>query len=124
MKFSKTAFEALAEKALAEIPRPFLDLLHNLEIDVQDAPGPEAGSWNGSKTLLGLYKGLNRAEMLSTNSGTHPPARIILYQDNIQAGCPSDRELMKAIRTTLRHELAHHFGFSDEDLKEKWPEGA
>jgi predicted Zn-dependent protease with MMP-like domain len=28
------------------------------------------------------------------------------------------------VRLTLRHELAHHFGFDDDDLAAAWPEGA
>ena len=124
MKFPRRLFETLAEKALAEVPRPFLDLLHNLEIDVKSFPGTEAGRWKGSPHLLGLYKGLNRDEMRSPLSGSYLPARIVLYQRNIEALCPSEEELARRIRLTLRHELAHHFGFTDEDLREKWPEGA
>jgi predicted Zn-dependent protease with MMP-like domain len=114
----------LAEKALADIPRQFRDLIVDLEISVKAAPGPESGRWRGSKNLLGLYQGLRRADMLSPFSGSHEPARITLYQRNIESLCRDDGELARQIRITLRHELAHHFGFSDQDLKKKWPEGA
>lgn len=124
MKIPRAQFEKLAEEALAEVPRPFLDLLVDLEIAVRARPGREAGRWTKSKTLLGLYKGLSRQEMLSPFSGSHPPARIFLYQENIEAGCGSLPELKKSIALTLCHELAHHFGFTDEDLEKKWPQGA
>ncbi|MCX5796607.1 MAG: metallopeptidase family protein [Elusimicrobia bacterium] len=124
MKLSRARFERMAEAALADIPGEFRDLLVDLEISVKAVPGPESGRWRGSKTLLGLYHGLQRAEMLSPYSGTHPPARIILYQRNIESLCRDEAELSRQIRVTLRHELAHHFGFSDQDLKERWPEGA
>ncbi len=124
MKVSRARFERLAERALADIPRQFRDLIVDLEISVKAVPGPEAGRWRDSKNLLGLYQGLRRADMLSPFSGSHEPARIILYQRNIESLCRDERELARQIRITLRHELAHHFGFSDRDLKKKWPEGA
>ena len=124
MKVPRARFERLAEAALADIPGQFRDLIVDLEISVKAAPGPEAGRWRGSQTLLGLYQGLRRADMLSPFAGSHEPARITLYQKNIESLCRDEEELARQIRTTLRHELAHHFGFSDQDLKEKWPEGA
>ncbi|MBI4346001.1 MAG: metallopeptidase family protein [Elusimicrobia bacterium] len=124
MFVSRARFESMAEEAFEEIPDPFRELLYNVSIEVRSTPGPEAGKWNGSGTLLGLYAGLDRAEMQRTDSGTYMPARVILYQKNIQRDCANEAELEAAIRTTLRHELAHHFGFSDAELKEKWPEGA
>ncbi len=124
MKVARREFEHLAEKALKEIPKRFLNLIVDLEISVRSVPGLEAGRWKGSKTLLGLYRGLSRADMTSPYSGSHPPARIVLYQRNIEALCNTSQDLARQIRTTLRHELAHHFGFSDADLRQKWPEGA
>lgn len=78
----------------------------------------------GSKNLLGLYKGLKRDEMMSPLSGSYLPARIILYQKNIEALCRTGPELKDRIRLTLRHEVAHHLGFSEEDIRRRWPEGA
>ncbi|MBI4424214.1 MAG: metallopeptidase family protein [Elusimicrobia bacterium] len=121
---SRARFEALAERALAEIPQPLRDLLYNVDLSVRDAPGEEAGRWRGSHTLLGLYTGLTRGEMLSPDAGTYLPAQVFLYQRNLERGCRGEAELEAAIRTTLRHELAHHFGFTDAELRERWPEGA
>ena len=124
MFVSKARFESIADEAFEEIPPRFLELLYNVSIEVRGTPGPEAGKMNGSADLLGLYTGLSRAEMRGNDSGTYMPARVILYQKNIQRDCANEAELEAMIRTTLRHELAHHFGFSDADLKEKWTEGA
>lgn len=124
MKIPRAQFEKLAEDALTRVPKRFLDLLVNLEITVKASPGREAGRWAKSKALLGLYNGLDRQQMLSPFSGSHPPARIFLYQENIEAGSQNLPELKENVALTLRHELAHHFGFTDEDLKKKWPQGA
>lgn len=117
-------FQRLAEEALAEIPRAFRRIFYNVGIAVRAVPGAEAGRWKGSKDLLGLYTGPTRAEMASPFSGTYLPARIVLYRRNLSARAADDGELKRLVRTTLRHELAHHYGLTDDDLRRKWPEGA
>lgn len=124
MKVARARFEQLTEEALEAIPPAFRELILDVEIAVKALPGPEAGRWRGSRTLLGLYQGLTRAQMASPFSGSHEPARILLYQRNIESFCRGEEELAQRVRTTLRHELAHHFGFTDRELREKWPEGA
>ena len=124
MRLSREAFERLLREALAGIPEPFKGLIYNVEISVRAAPGREAGRRRGSPTLLGLYDGMTREEMLRSDAGSYLPARIVLYRRNLERGCKTEGELATAIRTTLRHELAHHFGFSDADLRARWPEGA
>ncbi len=124
MKLTRKRFDQLAQAGLSELPDDIRRLLYNLEIDVRALPGAEAGRLKGSKTLLGLYTGLSRQDMMSPYSGSYLPARILLYQRNLEAACPSEAELKSRIRLTLRHEIAHHLGFSEEDIKRRWPEGA
>lgn len=124
MKLTRAAFDRLARLALAQLPKDILKLLYNVEIDVRAMPGVEAGRLKGSKSLLGLYKGLKRQDMMSPYSGSYLPARILLYQRNLEALCPSEAELKSRIQLTLRHEIAHHLGFSEEDIQARWPEGA
>lgn len=124
MKIPRADFERLAERALEELPEWVKGLLYNLEIAVKAFPGTEAGRFRGRRSVLGLYTGLTREQMLSTQSGSYLPPRIILYQRNIEPLCSDEAALFEQIRLTLRHEIAHHLGMSDEDLREKWPEGA
>lgn len=124
MKVARSRFLDLAEEAFADVPEAFRRLLYNVEIDVRSRPGPEAGRWQGSRSLLGLYAGLPREDMAAVDAGPHLPARIVLYQANIESCCADEADLRRQLRLTLRHELAHHFGFSDPELKRKWPEGA
>jgi predicted Zn-dependent protease with MMP-like domain len=121
MRFPRSLFFTLAEKSLAELPKRLRDLLYNVEIDVKEAPGAEAGKWEGSTNLLGLYSGLNRGEMASPFSGTYIPARIVLYKKNIEDRCDSEEELARQIHHTLLHEIGHHFGFNEEEIRRKWP---
>jgi len=120
-RLSQEDFERLAEKAFDDIPEEFRRKLHNVELAVQAMPGKEAGRWRGSRTLMGLYVGLTREEMLALDAGPCLPARIVLYQRNIESACRTPEEVDSEVRATLRHEIAHHFGFEEEELDELWP---
>ena len=128
MNLPRREFELLAEKAFAAVPAEFREKLLNVEISVQDLPGPEAGDEDGSADLLGLYVGPMRSEIQQGMLAGAPPdelmARVLLYKLNIEAACRTRAEVSREISLTLRHELAHHFGFEDEDLERIWPEGA
>ncbi len=115
----------MAEAELAAIPKPLRDLLVNISIEVRAAPGLEAQDMDEDPDdLLGLYSGPTRAEMMSADAHGFLPAKVYLYQRNLEDTVSSEAQLKKELRLTLRHELAHHFGFDDEDLQRVWPEGA
>ena len=46
------------------------------------------------------------------------PDKITIFKGPLEAACGSDRELVQEVRETVAHELAHHFGISDEALDE------
>ena len=117
-------FHKLAEAELALIPKPLRDLLVNVTIETRDAPGLEAQDMEEPGELLGLYSGATRAEMLSNDAHGSLPAKVYLYKRNLEDISKNSAELRMELRLTLRHELAHHFGFDDEDLERIWPEGA
>ena len=123
-RLSSVEFHALAEAELAAIPKPLRDLLVNVTIETRDGPGIEAEELEEPGELLGLYAGATRAEMLSNDAHGSLPAKVYLYQRNMEDVSKNAHELRKELRLTLRHELAHHFGFDDEELDRVWPEGA
>jgi predicted Zn-dependent protease with MMP-like domain len=45
------------------------------------------------------------------------PHRIIIFKRPLEESFPDRRDLLIEIRKTVIHELAHHFGYSDRDLK-------
>lgn len=123
-RLSAAEFHALAEAELAAIPKALRDLLVNVTIETKDAPGIEAEQEDAPQDVLGLYTGATRHEMLSSDSYGVLPAKVYLYQRNLEDTSADLAELKKELRLTLRHELAHHFGFDDADLERVWPEGA
>ena len=68
--------------------------------------------------MFGLFEGIpltKRGPMSYTGA---IPDRITLYQGAISRYCNSDDEVRRQVRKTVIHELAHHFGISDERLTE------
>jgi predicted Zn-dependent protease with MMP-like domain len=123
-RLSRERFHALAEAELASIPKPLRDLLVNVAVEIKDAPGIEADDMAGAGGLLGLYTGPTRHEMLSGDASGVLPAKIYLYQRAIEDESSTLAALKQELRLTLRRELAHHFGFDDDELARRWPEGA
>lgn len=115
IRLTRERFEELAELALEALPAEFREALVDVEIAVRAVPGKEAGRWKGSRTLLGLYSGLTREEMKRADQ-PYEPARILLYQRNLEADCATEAELAEELATTLRHEIGHHFGMGDAHL--------
>lgn len=121
MHVSRKQFELYAEKALADIPRKYRKLFHNISIIVQDMPDEEDVRLTGvpADELLGLFKGASIVEEESFFAVPQPlPNAIYLYQKNIEAACRNERELIREIRMTLLHEVGHYFGMTEEDLEE------
>jgi predicted Zn-dependent protease with MMP-like domain len=94
--------------------------LRNVEVVVEQRPTREdledAGIEEGG-TLLGLYQGVPQTER-GTWYGCVMPDRIVLYQRTIEAVARSRREIRREIRTTLLHEVGHHFGLTEDELAE------
>jgi predicted Zn-dependent protease with MMP-like domain len=46
------------------------------------------------------------------------PDRITIFQEPISRHARTEDELIELVRTTVIHEVAHHFGISDQRLRE------
>lgn len=110
-------FEKLAAQAMKKLPREFRARLDNVVITVAAAPTKTQERRFG-RGLLGLYEGVPLSERGSFYSGAMPD-KITLFMDNITAGRADEAAVLGAIRHTLLHEIAHHFGMDDEELIEK-----
>lgn len=111
---SRERFDRLVERAVADLPSEIGELIESVEIGVQTRPGPEARELEDAHELLGLYCGPTRDEI---KAGALEPARILLYQENLESACRDEKELAAEVAKTLRHELGHYFGFGDKRLR-------
>jgi predicted Zn-dependent protease with MMP-like domain len=112
-------FARLVSRALAALPARIRGMIDNVAIIVEDEPSPDhllAGGVGSGDTLLGLYQGIPLTER-TTSYNMVLPDRIIIFQRPIEELCRSDQEVMQEVRRTVVHELAHHFGMEESDLR-------
>jgi predicted Zn-dependent protease with MMP-like domain len=110
-------FSDLVSKALDNLPDEFLDIMDNVEVSVEDYPTPQQCGGSKRTELLGLYEGIPLTER-DTNYGLVLPDRITIFQKPIEAFCATDAEIIDQVEKTVRHEIAHFFGMTDEELDE------
>jgi len=104
-------FERHVEEAIASLPRDLREFMTNVAIVVEDEP--PAGM-----PLLGLYQGLPLTRRGSGYAGVAPD-KITIYRGPLERLTASRPErLPQEIRRVVLHEIAHHFGISDERLRE------
>jgi predicted Zn-dependent protease with MMP-like domain len=114
-------FEQLVAEALDDLPPFFHERMDNVELLVRSWPTradlDEVGLPAGF-TLLGLYHGIPLTER-THGYNLVPPDTITLFQGPIEAAAGQNPEAIRAqVRRTVIHEIAHHFGISDERLRE------
>jgi len=104
-------FEEYAREALGSLPPDLRDQMSNVEIVVDDEPPP------GSR-LLGLYQGIPLTRRGGWYTGVLPD-KITIYRGPLERLYGRDPErLHREVRRVVLHEIAHHFGISDERLVE------
>ena len=112
-------FLQLVRRALADLPSPYRDWLANVDVVVERRPRAQHlrhAELPADDTLFGLYEGVPLTERAS-NYGMVLPDKITIFQEPLEAEFPRDAELVQEVRRTVLHELAHHFGISDEELE-------
>lgn len=110
-------FEKLADRAVKSLPEFFRRKMQNVVIVVSGSPD-RAQARRFGRGLLGLYEGVPILDRGTYYSGAMPD-KITLFKKNIEARCRSEEELEQEVRHVLLHEIAHHFGMTDEELRRK-----
>ncbi len=115
MVISKQKFEQLVAEAIDNLPDKIKDKLNNVAIIVEDYPTREqlgkTGRGARDYMLLGLFEGYAQAKRL--NFGPVLPDRITIFRGPICKYARNEDQVKKQIISTVKHEIAHHFG-SDE----------
>lgn len=117
---NKSRFERLVAEALDSLPPEFQDKMENVDVVVEAWPSREdleSAGLSPDETLFGLYEGVPLTER-TTRYGLVLPDKITIYQGPIEVYCRSAEEVRGKVRQVVMHELGHHFGISDERLRE------
>jgi predicted Zn-dependent protease with MMP-like domain len=104
-------FEECVQQALDSLPRELRDAMSNVAIVIEDEP-PD------NRPLLGLYQGVPLTRRSSWYAAVAPD-KISIFRGPLERYFGRDPERLRAeIRHVVLHEVAHHFGISDERLRE------
>lgn len=114
MKINKIEFEKIVKETLESLPEKFKSRLNNVAIFAEDEPTGEQlikTKLKRGDLLFGLFEGFAQGRKL--NFGPVLPDRITIFRQAILSQSETAAELKQKIISTVKHEIAHHFG-SDE----------
>jgi predicted Zn-dependent protease with MMP-like domain len=111
VEMTQDEFEALVGDALDTIPAALARMMDNVAVFVESEPAAD------DPELLGLYEGTPLTERSEWYAGVLPD-RITVYMGPTLRICESREEVVAEVRTTVVHEVGHHFGIGDERLHE------
>lgn len=120
-KMTFDEFCAAVTAALDALPESFRQYLEDVVVDVLEEPtaadcaAHDSDEEENVSELLGLFKGVPLTEQ---HYGDHYPNQVLIFRGPLERVSRSHADLLKNIRATVIHELAHHFGFSEEQLEE------
>lgn len=112
--------EALAQAAIDRLPAAFAQAARKVVLRIEDFAADDvlaALGCDGPFDLTGLYEGTPLTEKSYADQPLHTDLiwlfRRPILDEWIERG---DVELADLVAHVLVHELAHHFGWSDEDI--------
>lgn len=117
---NRKRFARLVAEALETLPEEFRSRMANVEVVIADWPTPEdleEAGLGSEDTLFGLYQGTPLPER-GVEAPPLFPDKITIFQGPLEEWCADDAEIRAEIRTTVVHEIAHHFGIGEERLTE------
>ncbi len=111
----------IVEKMIEEIPEDLRKSLDNVPILLQKRPD-EAFLFSSDPpmdpTILGVFDGIPAPDMGSSMIVT-APSRIVLFAENIWLLASDRDKLEEELWITLKHEIGHFLGLSEEDLADR-----
>jgi len=112
----------VVQQVVETLPEAFQPYLENVVVDVREQP--ESEDWDRLQQrddapredtlLLGLFTGVPITEQ---SYGQQYPNSIRIFRRPLEQVSRDREELTKNIRETVLHELAHHFGFDEDQVE-------
>ena len=119
-------FDEQFEYVLRDMPPLVHELIERVPLHLEDYPSRETLDELGIRhrsELCGLYTGIPLTDRSVQHSGTLPDV-VTLYREGILAsargvdGRVRRSRLRREMRITLLHELAHHHGLDEDELRD------
>ena len=102
-------FSELVAAALDGIPAQLGTMMENVAVVVDDDSPPG--------DLLGVYQGIPLTER-GDYGAMALPDKITVFRQAVCSACDTEEEVVAQVRTTVLHEVGHHFGIDDSRLQE------
>ena len=115
----QAAFDELVVDALDSLPDEIKQWLDNVAIVVADQPSRAqmAQAGVGRRALLfGLYVGVPKTRRGFTYGETGPD-KTVIFKSAIEKVCVTSEQVRSKVRQAVLHEIGHHFGLNEEDLR-------
>jgi predicted Zn-dependent protease with MMP-like domain len=110
-------FRHAVSEALDNLPRSIREYVSDVPVIVEDHPSEELMSnENVSPQILGIYIGVPRTQV-EVGAQAEDLTRIVLFKRNLEKVCRDRDDLIDQIQITVRHEIGHHLGLSEEDME-------
>jgi predicted Zn-dependent protease with MMP-like domain len=116
---SADEIEAIARRALGDLPAPFRNHLANVVLQVEEFADDDTLRMMGIADpfdLSGLYEGIPLTERSVDQSGTLPDKIRLFRRSILDEWADGEDSLEHLVAHVLIHEVGHHFGLSDGDM--------
>ena len=117
---NRKRFARLVAEVLETLPEEFRVRMANVEVVIADWPtleDLEEAGLGPEDTLFGLYQGTPLPER-GVEAPPLFPDKITIFRGPLEEWCESDAQIREEVRTTVVHEIAHHFGIGEDRLTE------
>ncbi|MCA9392243.1 metallopeptidase family protein [candidate division WWE3 bacterium] len=111
-------FDDLVQEVVENLPEDFKDKFDNVAVVTEIWPTREdlqRGNVGRGMTLFGLYVGIPKTKRL--NYSFVLPDKIKIFMGPIMQSVTSEQEARAQIRKTVLHEIGHHFGMNEEEVR-------
>jgi len=113
-------FEELVEEALLTLPDEINGVMENVVVTVAEHPSAAQRRATGlgpGQALYGLYQGVPLTRRTS-HYGMVPPDRITIFMYPMVHYHRTSEAIRNQVRRTVLHEIGHHFGMDEEQLRQ------
>ena len=113
-------FEKLIQEATLTLPKEIQEKMENVAICVASSPSQFELEKVGTRingTLLGLYQGFPRTVWGRNRISGRLPDKITIFQNSIEKLARTEENIKKLVRIVVWHEIAHHFGFNEKQVR-------
>ena len=119
-QMEKREFEKLVKESVLDLPENIRQKMENVALCVEVGPTPEQLRRLGTRSggfLLGLYEGVPKTTY-GRGFGMLLPDKITIFQGSIEKFARTPQAVKKMARNVVRHEIAHHFGLDEKQIRD------